>query len=243
MTTRPIPFAPAAAALFLTCTHAAFAQPAATGSISGSILSEEGRTLRTTVSLSFAEAKGYPAPPRRTLTSTNGTFTFARLPAGRYVLCAHVAPSEPAPPESPYVDTCVWPSSQPPITLAAGQQTAGIVFTAPKGALLKIQVADPDHLLSQLPAEATAPRGVELELFLKGPDGLFRDARSSTNLDGGRTYQTTIPLNTAAALKIASPLAGVFDHRGHQVQERDEVALRSATPSDLTPVIFTLRRK
>ena len=238
-----LPHLPAIFCLTALLAHAAFAQPAATGSISGSVLSAEGRTLRATVTLSFAEAQGYPAPPWRTLTSTNGTFTFSRLAAGRYVLCAQVAPSEPAPPESPYVDTCVWPAAQPPITLAAGQQTAGIVFTAPKGTLLKVQVADPDHLLSQLPAEAKAPPEPEIELFLKGPDGLFRDARCSTNEDGSRTYQTTIPLNTAVALKIASPLAGVFEHHGHQIQEKDEVALQTATPSDLTPVTFTLRRK
>jgi hypothetical protein len=31
--------------------------------ISGRVLSEEGRALAATVTLSFAEARGYPAPP------------------------------------------------------------------------------------------------------------------------------------------------------------------------------------
>jgi hypothetical protein len=128
------------AACLVTTVYVGLAQ--GTASISGRILSEEGCTLRATVTLNFAAARGYPAPPRRVLTGSNGTFTFSRLPAGRYVLCAQVPPAEAAPANSPYIDTCDWGSAQPPITLAAGQQLAGIVFTAPNGAWLKIRVVD-----------------------------------------------------------------------------------------------------
>lgn len=223
--------------------HAATAQSAATGSISGRVLSEEGRTLKATVTLSFAEARGYPAPPRRALTGANGTFTFSRLPAGRYVLCAQVAASETAPANSPYVDSCVWPSGQSPITLAAGQQVAGIVFTAPKGALLKVQVADPDRVLPQASAKGPATLEPELQLILKGPDGLYRHARHVSNDSGGRTYQMAIPIKTAVSMKIASTMANVFDQGGKQIQEKDEVNYQPATPADLAPVTFTLHRK
>src|SRR5664280_2321527 len=136
--------------LSLALAQAALAQtPAPTASISGRVLSEEGRTLRATVTLSFASARGYPAPPWRTLTGTNGAFTFSRLPAGKYVLCAQIAASEAAPANSPYVDTCVWGSGQTPIALAAGQQVAGVVFTAPKGTWLQVRVTDPEHVLPQ----------------------------------------------------------------------------------------------
>lgn len=230
------------AALVLACT--ALAQtPGATASMSGRVLSEEGRTLRATVTLSFAAARGYPAPPWRTLTGTNGTFTFSRLPAGSYVLCAQVAATEAAPANSPYVDTCVWPSAQPPITLAAGQQVAGIVFTATKGALLKLRVADPDHVLPQAAANGPTPLEPELQLILKGPDGLYRHARYVSSDSVGRTYQTTIPVRTAVGVKIASTVANAFDQGGNQIQERDEVAFQPATAADLTPVTFTLHRK
>ena len=118
---------------------AIFAQVAmaqSTGSISGRVLSEQGLSLLATVTLSFAGPRGYPAPPRRVFTGTNGAFTFSRLAAGTYALCAQIAASEAAPANSPYVDTCVWGSGQAPIALLAGQQLAGIVFTAPKGAWL-----------------------------------------------------------------------------------------------------------
>jgi hypothetical protein len=227
----------------LACLQAALAQTPAAGSISGSVLSEDGRSLRATVTLSFAAARGYPAPPWRTLAGANGTFTFSRLPAGRYVLSAQVAASETAPANAPYVDTCVWPSGQPPITLTAGQQVAGIVFTAPKGALLNVRVADPDHLLPQVPANGPAPLDPELQLILKGPDGLYHHARYVSDDSGGRIYQITIPVKTALAARIVSPLANVFDQGGNQIQEKDEVAFQPATPTDLTPVTFTLHRK
>jgi len=194
------------------------------------------------VTLSFAAARGYPAPPRRILTGTNGTFTFSRLPAGRYVLCAQILPSEAAPANSPYVDTCVWGSTQPPITLAAGQQVAGIVFTAPKGAVLNLRVADPDHVLPQT-AKAPSPLEPELQLILKGPDGLFHHARFFSNDSGGRTYQAAIPLKTAVGMRIASSVANVFDHAGSQLKDKDEVGFQPATPADLTPLTFTLHRK
>jgi len=223
--------------------HAALAQTPATASISGRVLCEEGRTLHATVTLSLASAQGYPAPPHRTLTGADGTFTFSRLPAGRYVLCAQVAASEAAPVNSPYVDTCVWPSGQTPITLTAGEQAAGIVFTAPKGALLNVRVADPDHVLPQVSANGPAPLEPEFQLLLKGPDGLYRHARYLSNDSGGRTYQIAIPVKTAVGVKIASTTANVFDQGGRQIRETDEVGFQPATPSDLNPVTFTLHRK
>jgi hypothetical protein len=133
---------------------------------------------------------------------------------------------------------------QEPITLTAGQQVAGIVFTAPKGALLKVEVADPDRVLPQASAKGPAPlEPEEVQLILKGPDGLYRHARCVSGDGGGRTCQIAIPLKTAISAKIAGTMANVFDQDGHQIQEKDEVGFQPATPTDLTPVTFTLHRK
>jgi len=91
---RFIRFTYTAIGVLLVCTHVAFAQSAGTGSISGHVLSEDGHALRASVTLSFAAARGYPAPPRRVFTGANGAFTFSKLPAAKYVLCAQVAASE-----------------------------------------------------------------------------------------------------------------------------------------------------
>jgi hypothetical protein len=228
----------ATAALFLA--QFAMAQTAPTGSISGRVLSEEGRALRATVALNLAAARGYPAPPRRVLTGPNGTFTFTKLPAAQYVLCAQVASSEATSANSPYVDTCVWPSTQPPITLAAGQQLAGIVFTAPKGAWLKLHVADPDKVLPQPAANGPAPIEPELQFMLKGPEGLNRHARFDSS---GRNYQVAVPLRTTFALRVTSTAGNVFDQGNKQVKDQDEVGFNPATPNDLNPINFTLHKK
>ena len=223
--------------------QSAFAQSTGTGSISGHVLSEGGLTLHATVTLSFAAARGYPAPPRRVFTGANGAFTFSKLPAAKYVLCAQIAASEQAPANSPYVDTCVWPSGQTPITLTAGQQVGGIVFTAPKGTWLQVRVADPEHVLPQAASgKGPALLEPELQVMLKGPDGLYRHARFLSSDGGGRNYQMAIPLKTAVGLKIASSVANVFDQVGSQVMSADEPGIQSATPADLGTVTYTLHK-
>jgi hypothetical protein len=218
-------------------------QSTATGSISGHVLSEDGRALSATVTLSFAAARGYPAPPRRVLTGANGAFTFSKLPAAKYVLCAQIAASEQAPANSPYVDTCVWPPGQTPITLTAGQQAGGIVFTAPKGTWLQVRVADPEHVLPQAASgKGPAMLEPELQVMLKGPDGLYRHPRFLSSDSGGRNYQMAVPLKTALSLKIASSVASVFDQVGAQVKSADEHGIQSATPADLGPVTYTLHK-
>ena len=168
---------------------------------------------------------------------------FFQLPAGHYVLCAQVAASEPAPANSPYVDTCVWPSGQTPITLATGQQVAGVVFTAPKGTWLQVRVADPDHVLPQaVSGKAPALLEPELQVILKGPDGLSRHARFLSSDSGGRNYRMAIPLKTQLGLKITSSVANVADQVGNQVKNGDEHGIQPATPADLGTVNYTLHR-
>jgi hypothetical protein len=89
---------------------------------------------------------------------------------------AHGGASDVAPANAPYVDTCVWRSGQKPITVASAQQVTGIVFTAPKGALLKVQVGEPERVLPQA-AKNSAPPEPELQVMLKGADGLYCHAR------------------------------------------------------------------
>lgn len=222
---------------------AAVAQRSDTASISGRVLSEEGRTLRANVTLSFAAARGYPAPPRRVLTGTDGIFTFSRLPAGTYKLCAQVAASETAPANSPYVDTCAWGSGQTPIAVIDGQQVVGVVFTAPKGAWLKVRVTDPERALPQASAKGPAALEPDLQVVLKGPDQLYRHARFVSHDSGGRNYQMAIPLKTPVSLKVAGKAISVFDQSGKRVADEDEVGVQAATAADLQPVTFTIRRR
>jgi len=217
--------------------HLAFAQPAPVASISGRVLSEDGRPLQGTVTVTFATPRGYPAPPRRVRTGENGTFTFSRLSPGSYALCAQIAPSEEAPPNSPYLDTCVWGSGEAPIQVEEGQQVTNVVFTAPKGAWLKVHVADPERVLSRKPAAA------DMQFFLRGPDGLVRDARLVSDDEGGRVYQAIVPLKTAIDVKVAHATGEVFDHTGKRLPESEGLRVKAETAAELSPLSFTVRRK
>ena len=219
------------------------AQTSSTASLSGRVLAEDGHAIRATVTLSFAAPRGYPAPPRRVLTGSNGAFTFSRLAAGTYRLCAQVATSEPAPANSPYVDTCAWGSAQSAITPAAGQQVTGVVFTAPKGAWLNIRVSDPDRTLPQAAVKGPAPLEPELQLMVKGSDGMVHHARFVSADAAGRNYRLAVPLKAALAMKLTSSVASVFDQNGKQLQESDETGFQPATAADLGAMTFTLHRK
>jgi hypothetical protein len=217
-------------------------QPAP-ASLSGHILSEDGRTLRAAVTLSWSGPRGFPSPPRRVFTGANGAFTFSKLPAGKYVLCAQVSDAEVAPANAPWVDTCVWPTNQTPITLAAGQQAAGIVFTAPKGAWLQVRVVDPDHVLPAAAAKAPALLEPELQLLLQGPDKFLRHARFVSADGAGRTYKVAVPLKTPLALQVSSSIADVLDQGGKAVKSADQSPLQPNAPADLAPVTFTVHKK
>ena len=215
-----------------------------TASLSGHILSEDGRTLRAAVTLSFSGPRGFPAPPRRVFTGPNGAFTFSKLPAGKYVLCAQVSAAEAAPANSPYLDTCVWPTNPAPITLAAGQQLAGLVFTATKGAWLQVRVVDPDHVLPAAAAKAPALLEPQLQLVLRGPDKLFRHARFVSADGAGRNYKVAVPLKTALGLQVTSTVADVSDQNGKPVKAADQSPVQPTTPADLAvPVTFSVHKK
>jgi hypothetical protein len=181
---------------------------------------------------------------RRVSTDANGSFSFARVPAGDYKLCVQVAAFESAPADAPFVDTCVWPSGQAPVKLADGQQVAGLQLMAPKGTWLQIRVMDPEHTLPQaVSAKGPALLEPELQLILKGPDGLYHHALFESNDNAGRNYRAAIPLHTAVGLRFASSVADAFDQAGAKLKATDEIGFQPASAAELNPVTFTLHRK
>jgi hypothetical protein len=220
------------------------AQNTATASISGRVLSEDGRNVHAIVTLAFAGPRGFPSPPRRAFTDIHGAFTFSKLLAGKYTMCAQIPASDAPRPDTPFVDTCVWGSGQPPVTLAAGQQLTGFVFTAKRGALLKLRVLDPEHVLPQ-PAASKAPPTLEpeLQLMVKSPTGFHHHAAYVAKDPAGRDYQMIVPLNTVIGLSVRSSAGNVFDHGNNQIKDTDSVIVRAAAPAALPQMIFTLHKK
>ena len=166
-------FATAVAALLVAVANA---QPAlSTASLSGRVLSEEGRTLRATVTLNLAAARGYPAPPRRVRTDANGNFAFSKLPAGK-ILCAQVAATEAAPANAPFIDTCDWGSSQPPVTLTRRAAVHRRCLYRAQGWMAQAPRQRP-RPRCPTNREASGPTRAGAQTYPQRPDGLHRHAR------------------------------------------------------------------
>ena len=217
-------------------------QATGTSSISGHVLSTAGHSVRAIVGLRFTAARGVPTRTHRTLTAQDGSFTFQKLSAGQYQLCAQIPQSEAARSALPFVDSCSWGSNNQPITVAAGQQLTGVNFEAPNGTYLQIRVNDPGQLLPQvLPPKGPPTLEPELQLVVKGPDKRVHHAQFVSKDVGGRNYRMVVPLNTALGVTINSSVAQPLDSTGNLVNA--PVGLQTATGAPLGPMTFTLHQK
>lgn len=229
--------------LFLTAIQAGLAQTAVTSSIAGRMLSEDGRTVRGIVSLQFAAARGFPSPTRRNLTGPDGSFSFAKLPAGTYSICAQILDLEAQQPAvTPFLDTCSWGSVHPLITVAAGDHITGLAMTAPKGTWLKIRVADPDKVLPQVAAVGVTPLEPAMQVIVKGADHLNHRARFVSADSGGRNYQMVVPVGAALQLSLASSVGSLFDQTGAVLKATDAVPVQAATGIPLSSMTFTIHK-
>jgi len=214
----------------------------ATGSISGRVISQGGAALHAIVTILPAGPLGFPSgKAHRVLAINNGAFTFAGLRSGQYNLCAQIPASEAPKASPPFLDTCEWGSSHAPIKIASGQQVTGVTITAPPGALLKIQIADPDHILPSVTSPG-GPKALEpqLVLLIRGADRGIHHPQFVSQTTAGRNYQAVVPVNTALSTTVASSVANVFDGNGNKITgELPTQAAAGVTPGPLT---FTLHR-
>ncbi len=86
------------------------------------------------------------------------------------------------------------------MTLAAGQKSAGALFTLPSGSILKIHMDDPHKLLNQKTKTGYLPH---LSLGIHTPRG-FYPAHLTAASGNGADYQMTIPLDTPLVFSVQS---------------------------------------
>jgi len=224
-------------------TLASVASPqTAASSIAGRVVTETGQTVRAIVTLQPAAALGYPSGHlRRAFASSNGAFSFGGLKPGKYAVCTQIPASEAPRSSAPFLDTCEWGSTAPPIQVAAGKQVSGLAFTAPKGAVLQIQVNDPEHVLPAV-AAANGPAMLErqLVLILRGADRRIHHPRFISQSAAGRTYQAIVPANTPVNITVASAIANVVDQNGNNVSK--ELPAQAPVAPIPSIVAFTLHR-
>ncbi len=230
--------------ILLVCAMAtSHAQSVSTGSITGRVISEDGRSIRAVVSLQPAVAPGYPFPTRRTFTKLDGSFTFAKLPATAYKICAQIPASEAQQPSvTPFLDTCAWGSTHPQVPVAAGVHVTGLVLTAPKGAWLKLRIADPDKVLPAVAANGPLALEPAIQFVVKGSDNPEHRARFVSADGAGRNYQMVVPVNAALKLSLTSSAGKLSDQNGSAIKATDALpvqAVSAAQPSQLT---FTIHK-
>ena len=229
--------------LLIVLAQAGLAQTAATASVTGRVISEDGRALRAIVSLEFSTGRGFPSPTRRTFTGLDGSFSFTKLPPSTYLICAQVPDSEALQPAiTPFLDTCSWGSAHPPITLAAGNQVTGLALTAPKGTWLKIRVADPDKVLPQVATAGPAPLDRAVQIIVRGADLKNHRPRFISSDGGGRNYQMVVPIGPALQLSLTSTAGSFYDQTGAALKPTDPIPIQAAVGNVLSTMTFTLHR-
>lgn len=173
-----------------------------TASISGTVL--DMKTQKPVpAAVVIASRAGAPPFTRHTKSGGDGAFQIQDLTVGTYSLCVQVDDDQ-------YLDPCQWNGSPTTVTLASGQNAAGISLKLTTASVLNIQVQDAQEVLSQMTRDGRRP---DLSLGVWGPRGLYYPAHASgspaapANHQGGTTtysYRLAVPRDTALNFYIAS---------------------------------------
>jgi hypothetical protein len=153
--------------------------------------------------LVIANRAGAPPFTKNTKSGGDGAFRIDGLTAGNYSLCVEASGDQ-------YLDPCQWNSGPTTVTLASGQNAAGISLNLTAASVLNVEVQDAQNVLSQMTKDGRRP---DLTLGVWGPKGLYYPAHASgnptaaTDLQGGissYSYRLAVPRDTALNFYIAS---------------------------------------
>jgi hypothetical protein len=173
---------------------------------------------------------GFPPFSANAAVDGLGVYALAGLPAGTYNICASYSGDG-------YLDPCQWNSIPPTVTLTAGQALTGHTVKLTPGSVLKIQVQDPNQVLSNA-VSAGKPANVSAGVF--GAFNMFHPAHLvGKDSSGNSNYQITIPRDTFLAIHItsahfklgdASSPTGGNDLAGNYFQQRFQHRTGDANP-------------
>ena len=155
--------------------------------------------------------------------AADGTFSFADLPPGAYMLCAQV-------PKGTLINPCQWTTAPPPhLTLSAAASTASITLTMRPGYRIPIRIDDPHGMLNA--HEGKTP-GAHL---LVGVHGGYRfEAADIDSTDSsGRNLSVLVPFDAPVAVSFQGGFFKLQDSAGNAVNKgiAMPVTVASAAPS------------
>ncbi len=126
-----------------------------------------------------------------------------------------------------------------PFELYPGQSITSFQVTVPGGALLQIQVNDPQQIFAALP-NGQLPPGLDtqLQLILRSSNRQAHRARLLSQIAGGRIYSAIVPTGVPLGLTVTSSSGSISDSSGNPVTV--EIPLNVPQGSLPDPVTFTI---
>jgi hypothetical protein len=192
-----------------------------TASIKGTVNDDSGKPIANAIAVATLQSVASHATSSA-VTGANGSFTLTNLAPGKYSICIH-APGE------PQLNPCQW-SQDTQVTVAAGQAVANQTITSVKGSLLQVRINDLGKVLT--PAD-------DLMIGIYLPNGLFQPLRLAASDPTGRTYDTAVPLATAARLAVISTHLQIADDKGASLAPT-AIAKANFAPPAATSTTLTL---
>jgi len=174
--------------------------PAKSGTIAGAVVDAQGKPLAGVV-VTYLRAPDLAAPPAALVSGgaesdSHGAFSFNKLPAGTYLLCA--ASLSPA---LSLLDICEWTMTPPSVVLAVGQMVTGVTLPMTVGLNLQVRVNDPNGLLANGLAHK---QGAFLIAGVWDAHGLFHMARLRSFDAGGQNLALTAPFGQTYRLDVSA---------------------------------------
>jgi len=194
------------------------------GSVTGSVVDNAGLPVagaRVFISQALPPSSKPAGPPTVTgprvatvTTDAAGAFSVGKIQAGQYVACAETAAAG-------LLDPCHWAASAPEFTVVAGEALGGITIPMARGAVLSINVSDPQGLLSAV----TGTIDPACRFDIVTAKGLHYSARIQASAAGSRNHAITIPFGTPLNLQVISPHLVLADSTGKTISSAAAVSV------------------
>jgi len=187
--------------------------PSSNGQVTGSVVNSAGAPVaqaRVNISQALPASTARPsAPPvitgaqvASTVTNSQGQFA-AFLPPGNYVACA-------ASSTQGNLDPCHWATSAPTFTVSKSQVVSGVKVAMAAGAVLTIQINDPNQLL----APVSGPTSPDCRVQVVTGKGRRYEAAIANSTSTGRNHVITVPFGSTYTIQVISPSLAINDSSG-----------------------------
>ena len=189
--------------------------------ITGKVIDTSNRAVASAIVTISEGAPSKSTPPTfhgaGTQTAADGTFSFANLNAGTYLLCSQV-------PKGTLLNPCQWTKTPPLLTVASATATASITLTMNPGYRLPVRVNDPQNLLAA--NEGKTP-GAHLLIGVNGGYH-FEEATIDSADAAGRNVSLLVPFGAPIAVTVQSNFFKLQDGAGSALNKANAIPVAAS---------------